>query len=162
MEFSAHLIPEHGHKGIPQLVTDGLLLVGDAAHFVNSSFYHEGTNLAMASGVMAAETILEAKQKGDFSRKALQRYEERLRESFVMKDLERYQGVPDFVAENPKFFQDYPELLIGMLREYFTISETPKEEVWRKILRMRRKNISLVKAFMEMKKFKDVLLGPGL
>ena len=161
LEFSAHLIPEHGYHGIPQLVRDGLLLVGDAAHLVNSSLYHEGTNLAMASGVLAAETIIEAKNKEDFSKKTLCRYEEKLKASFVLKDLEQYQHVPDFMAENPKFFKDYPELLIGMLREYFTVSETPKSEIWKKILRMRKENISLLKAAKEIKRLKDVLLGPG-
>src|SRR3990172_2641635 len=67
IEYSAHMIPEYGYENLPKLVTDGLILVGDSAGFVNTSHYHEGSNLAMESGVIAGETAVRAKLKGDFS-----------------------------------------------------------------------------------------------
>ena len=88
------MIPEPGYKNLPQFVTNGLLIVGDAAGLVNPSLYREGSNMAMASGVMAAETIIEAKEKGDFSEAGLAGYGRRLRESFVMQDLQRYCDAP--------------------------------------------------------------------
>ncbi|MDI6642406.1 MAG: FAD-dependent oxidoreductase, partial [Elusimicrobiota bacterium] len=78
-EYSAHMIPEGGYYNIPRVVFDGLLLIGDCAGLVNTSFFHEGTNLAMASGVYAAETIIEAKRKREFSYRILSSYENKLR-----------------------------------------------------------------------------------
>ena len=65
-EYSAHLIPEGGYDYVSRIYTDGMLVVGDAAMLVNAINW-EGTNLAMTSGTLAGETVIEAKKKGDFS-----------------------------------------------------------------------------------------------
>jgi electron transfer flavoprotein-quinone oxidoreductase len=160
LEYSAHMIPEGGYHQVPTLVTDGCLLVGDAAHFVNASFYHEGTNLAMASGALAAEAIIKAKERGDFSQKSLQGYVEKLQSSFVLKDLHHYRKLSEWTHQNPKFFKDYPDLLIGLIRDYFTISETPKAEIWRQILSKWRGRISLTKTLWELNRFRKAMFGP--
>ncbi len=154
LEYSGHMIPEGGFEQVPQVYTDGLLLVGDAAHLVNASFYHEGTNLAMASGMYAAEAIIEAKEKGDFSAQTLKCYEEKLNDSFVMKDLRKYRAVERWSHENPKFFQEYPFLAIEMLKDYFSISELPKEAVQKEAYRKVRSHISPIQAFFELNKFR--------
>lgn len=59
LEYSAHLIPEGGYKAVPKLYTDGAMVAGDAAGLVNNVHF-EGTNLAMISGKLAAQTALEA------------------------------------------------------------------------------------------------------
>ena len=80
----------------------------DAAQLVN--FVHrEGTNLAMTSGRLAGEAIIEAKRKGDFSAASLKAYDQKIRESFVHKDLQKYKGMHQFLKE-----QD-PELLFDKL-----------------------------------------------
>lgn len=107
-EYSGHLIPEGGYHSIPPLSGDGWVIAGDAAQLVN--FVHrEGTNLAMTSGRLAAEAIIEAKAGGDFSAAALKRYDELIRETFVMKDLKKYRGMHAFLKE-----QD-PDLLFNRL-----------------------------------------------
>ncbi|MHB1627091.1 MAG: FAD-dependent oxidoreductase [Bacilli bacterium] len=91
-EYSGHLIPEGGYDSIPPLSGDGWVICGDAAQLVN--FVHrEGTNLAMTSGRFAAEAIIEAHAKGNFSREGLMGYDRRVRESFVHKDLKKYRGM---------------------------------------------------------------------
>lgn len=160
LEYSAHMIPEGGYHQVPALVTDGFVLVGDAAHFVNSSFYHEGTNLAMGSGMLAAESIIAAKQKGDFSKTSLQPYVDKLQKSFVLKDLYHYRRLSKWTHENPQFFKDYPDLLIDLLKDYFTISETPKGDIWRQILSKWKGRISLVKTLLELNRFRKVMFGP--
>ncbi|MFQ5579581.1 MAG: FAD-dependent oxidoreductase [Nitrospiria bacterium] len=154
LEFSGHMIPEGGFGQVPKVYSDGLLLVGDAAHLVNASFYHEGTNLAMASGVYAAETIIEAKEKDDFSAKTLKRYKEKLNKSFVMKDLKKYRAVEKWSHNNPKFFQEYPHLALDMLKDYFSISETPKEKIQKEAYQKVRAYISPLQAFLELNKFR--------
>ncbi len=59
IEYTAHWLAEGGYSTIPQLVGDGYLIAGDSAMLFNA-LHREGSNLAMASGKMAAETIIDA------------------------------------------------------------------------------------------------------
>ena len=70
VEYSAHLIPEGGLNAMPKLYSDGVMVVGDAAMLVNNVHF-EGTNIAMMSGKLAAETAIEALESGDFSANSL-------------------------------------------------------------------------------------------
>jgi electron transfer flavoprotein-quinone oxidoreductase len=160
LEYSAHMIPEGGYHQVPTLVTDGCLLVGDAAHFVNASFYHEGTNLAMGSGMLAAEAIIEAKQRGDFSKKSLEGYVAKLRNSFILKDLYQYRRLSEWTHNNPQFFKDYPELLIDLVQDYFTLSEESKGDVWRQMMSKWQGRISVVKSLLELNRFRKAMFGP--
>ena len=83
LEYSGHLIPEGGYNRLPQVFADGAVVVGDAAQLVNP-VNREGGNLAMLSGKLAAQAIIEAKANDDFSAMSLSRYRELLDESVVM------------------------------------------------------------------------------
>jgi len=128
LEYSAHLIPHGGYEALPQLYGDGILLVGDAAGLVNISMYPEGTNLAMASGEQAAQTVLEARKKNDFSAATLSDYQRRLEDSFVIKDLKRYRRVTGFLLDTPQFLSDYPNMLLEAAQTFFAVDERPKAE----------------------------------
>lgn len=142
-EYSAHMIPEGGFNAIPELTTDGLMLAGDAAGFVNPSLYKEGTNMAMASGVFAGETAIEAKARGAFSKAALDGYRGRLDRSFVIKDLERFKDVPGLLHSSPELFSAYPELVMEALKTHFTVSDKTKAEIHREIRRLVKEKVSL-------------------
>jgi electron transfer flavoprotein-quinone oxidoreductase len=110
-EYTAHLIPEGGYHSIPPIQGDGWMIVGDAGMFVNG-VHREGSNLAMTTGRLAAETIIELKAEGKaLTAKNLARYRRKLDDSFVMKDLRKYKRLPDIVEKNPQFFTSYPELV---------------------------------------------------
>jgi electron transfer flavoprotein-quinone oxidoreductase len=110
-EYAAHLIPEGGYKAIPKIFGDGWMIVGDSGMFVNA-VHREGSNLAMTSGRIAAETVLElAAAKKPFTQKNLAAYREKLDASFVMKDLKKYRNMPEILHRNPQFFTTYPELI---------------------------------------------------
>ena len=110
-EYTAHLIPEGGYHAIPQVYGDGWMIVGDSGMFVNA-VHREGSNLAMTTGRMAAETIIELHRAGKpMSEANLALYKERLDDSFVMKDLKKYKDMPDIFHSNNQFFTTYPELL---------------------------------------------------
>lgn len=97
-EYSGHLIPEGGYHSIPPLSGDGWVICGDAAQLVN--FVHrEGTNLAMSSGKFAGEAIVSAHKRGDYSRATLSSYDSKVRESFVHKDLKKYQGMHSLMRD---------------------------------------------------------------
>ena len=61
---------------LPQLVADGILIIGDAAHH-SDPISGGGIANAMYSGMFAAETAVDCLNKGDVSAQALKVYEER-------------------------------------------------------------------------------------
>ncbi|MEK7474041.1 MAG: FAD-dependent oxidoreductase [Candidatus Coatesbacteria bacterium] len=141
-EYVAHMIPEGGYESIPKLFANGLLVAGDAAQLVNS-FHREGSNLAMHSGRLAAETIIEAAKRGDFSATALSRYRDRLDDSFVMKDMKQYAGIGSYLEHRPHYFGVYPDLVNDVLFEFFAIDSIPKREKLRIMFRKALESRSL-------------------
>ena len=134
-EYSAHLIPEGGYKAIPQLCDNGVIIVGDAAMLVNN-LHWEGTNLAMISGKLAAETVLEAFEKKDFSKSTLSIYETKLKNSFVLKDMETYKDLMDVMHSRKKAFLSYYMKKINAFFEMFTsVDGVPKKENYHKFIK---------------------------
>jgi electron transfer flavoprotein-quinone oxidoreductase len=150
LEYAAHMIPEGGYTHLPKMVMDGLILTGDAAGLVNASHYHEGSNLAMASGVLAAETVIEAKNRGDFSAAALSSYQQKLDGSFVIQDLRKFQKVSAFFNANPHVLRDYPDVIVGLLKDYFTISDKPKAQIEREVIAKFRREIGVINLVKDM------------
>jgi electron transfer flavoprotein-quinone oxidoreductase len=129
IEYGAHLVPEGGVEMMPQLFTDGLLVVGDAAGLsVNNGFVVRGMDLAIGSGVAAADTILEIKEKGDFSAQALSLYKTKLDASFVMADMRTYAKAPHFM-KNPHLYEAFPAMLTGLMHEIYYQDMTPKKHM---------------------------------
>ena len=134
-EYSAHLIPEGGYKKVPKLCDNGVMIIGDAAMLVNN-LHWEGTNLAMISGKLAAQTAVEALEKRDFTRKTLKNYEKALENSFIMKDLKTYRNLMDIAHQRQKAFMDYYLRKINSFFEMFTsVDSTPKRENYHKFIK---------------------------
>ncbi len=133
-EYQAHLIPEGGFYRIPEVATDGMLVCGDAALLVNS-IHGEGANLAMKSGVFAAETVIEAKKKGDFSKATLSLYKKKLQESFVVQDLKKYRKMPALLHKRKELFTRYPQLASDILYELMRVDGQAKSLKEKKIIK---------------------------
>ncbi|MFQ5702296.1 MAG: NAD(P)/FAD-dependent oxidoreductase, partial [Acidobacteriota bacterium] len=88
LSYGAKTIPEGGYWSVPRLHTAGALIVGDSAGFVNVKQL-KGIHYAMKSGMLAAETAIEAILGDDYSQESLSAYERRLEGSYVMRDLWR-------------------------------------------------------------------------
>ncbi len=128
-EYSAHVIPEGGYKGLSRLYGDGILVAGDAAGFaLNLGVTVRGMEFAIASGIIAAETILDAKEKGDFSAKILSSYEEHLMDTFVLQDLKNNKEMPEYL-ENDDFFTFYPEKFPDFLENVMWFGEGAKGKI---------------------------------
>jgi len=142
-EYCAHLIPEGGFNAIPQIYGDGWMIVGDSGGFVNAA-HREGSNLAMTTGRLAAETVIEAKAAGkELDAKTLKAYKARLDESFVMKDLHKYRRMPDVLHNNPQFFAQYPQLVAQAARTLFTVDGVDKRSKEKEISASFRQSRSL-------------------
>ncbi len=86
VQYGAKTVPVGGYFSIPQCYFDGGLIIGDAANlFISQKI--KGIHVAMKSGMLAAETILEALLTNDFSRETLASYEKKLFDSRIGKDL---------------------------------------------------------------------------
>lgn len=129
VEYSAHTIPEGGLQGIPQLVSDGIIVIGDAAGLcLNQGVTLRGMDMAMVSGVLGARAILAARRKSDFSAGSLATYTRSLKESSIYQDLTTFQHMPEILS-NPRLFDEYPEIASQLLQEILWIGAKPKKKI---------------------------------
>jgi flavin-dependent dehydrogenase len=84
------------------MYTDGVLLAGDAAGLVDS-FNGEGIRFAIASGRFAAETVISAHQRNDFTGHMLSTYQNRCFE-YMGRDLQRAIRATDLCFRHPDLF----------------------------------------------------------
>ena len=135
LEYSAHLIPEGGYKKIPQITDNGVMVCGDAAMFVNNMHW-EGTNLAMISGKIAGETAVIALGRQDFSKEALEHYEQELENTFVIKDLRTYKDLMTIAEERSKeFLGYYPKKINSFFEMFTTVDSIPKRQKYRRFIK---------------------------
>jgi electron transfer flavoprotein-quinone oxidoreductase len=131
VEYSAHLIPVSGLKMMPRLFSDGVLVVGDAAALVlGTGLILEGANFAVASGVAAAKAVIQAKERGDFSRAALGQYERFLQDGGTLRDFQTFRRAPEFL-ENERIYAVYPQWACGLARKIFTSDGKPRRNTVR-------------------------------
>ena len=134
VEYSAHSIPEGGYNELPEIFGDGYLIVGDAANLVDSVHF-EGTNLAIKSGIVAGETIIEAYKKKNFTKKILKNYKKKLNETFVIKDLKTYKNViPTLLKRKNSIFSYYPKKIDEYFKLWTTANNKGKKQGYRNFL----------------------------
>lgn len=149
VEYSAHAIPEALNRAMPRLVTDGLIVVGDAAGLaLNMGISVRGMDFALVSGALAAQSILEARAESDTSARSLARYEKSLRNSFVLKDQTTFAGMHSFL-ENPRLYELYPQTILKLLKSVFEIGDGPKPGLWRTAMAALRE-VPLTKALADL------------
>ena len=84
--YGAKAIPEGGYYAMPRPYADGLLIVGDSAGFLNAQRL-KGIHLAVKSGMLAAETILDSLVQEDSSAAVLKGYADRFERSWARQEL---------------------------------------------------------------------------
>ncbi|MAJ59033.1 MAG: hypothetical protein CBC48_03025 [bacterium TMED88] len=82
VRYGAKCVPMGGLYSQPKLYCNGALLVGDAAGMLNPMKL-AGVHMAIKTGMLAAETIVDALAKQDFSTKTLGDYTERYKNSWA-------------------------------------------------------------------------------
>ena len=155
IEYSGHLIPEGGYDMIPTLYADGCLVAGDAGMLcINLGYQVRGMDYAVASGEIAARTVLEALEAGDTSTAKLASYRAKLENSFVLKDLQAYRNFPAFMEGTPRIFNGYPEMAAGIMKSMFIVDGSPVEPI-------RKKAMAPVKQIGVWTLLKDLRKGVG-
>ncbi len=82
VRYGAKCVPMGGLYSQPKLYCNGAMLVGDAAGMLNPMKL-AGVHMAIKTGMLAAETIVDALARQDFSSKTLGDYTERYKNSWA-------------------------------------------------------------------------------
>ena len=90
--YGAKVIPEGGYYSVPQVVADGVMIVGDGAGLVDT-LRIKGIHIAAQSGRAAAETLAACWNNDDFSFEALKPYGDKLKKTEGWKQLKRVKNV---------------------------------------------------------------------
>ena len=122
LEYSAHLVTEGGYTMIPKLYDDGVLVTGDAAALViNIGYTVRGMDFAIESGRLAAETLIKAKEKKDYSANMLSTYKQMLDDSFVIKTMKHYSKAPKMM-EHKEIYGAYPKMMNDIMEKMFIVT----------------------------------------
>lgn len=86
VRYGAKTIPEGGWWSRPRPFVDGALIIGDSGSNLNPARL-KGIHMAIKTGMLAAETALDALSKGDTSAAVLEGYADRVENSWVKEEL---------------------------------------------------------------------------
>ncbi len=150
-EYSAHLIPEGGYKNLPKLYASGVMIAGDAAGLINSAHF-EGTNFAIESGKLAGETAIIALNLDNYKYNVLKIYEEKLRRSFVLKDLKSYRNVVETIySRKNSFLKYYPDKMGEFFHTLHCVDNKPKKGKFRAFAGKFFTQRSIIEIFRDIK-----------
>jgi electron transfer flavoprotein-quinone oxidoreductase len=142
-EYSAHLIPEAGLSMMPEMTGDGLLIAGDAAALcLAAGIWLEGVNFAMASGMYAGRTVVEAIGNGDVSQRGLGGYARRLSDTFVLRDHRKLRRAPELVLSD-RVQHLYPSMVTGIAERMFRVDNPAAKPGLRRIVHEERKRAGI-------------------
>ena len=131
VEYSAHVVSSGDSRAMPkELYKDGILIAGEAANLLmNAGKAIQGMDYAMRSGILAAETIVKAKEKGDYNSATLKEYRKVMDESYIMKDIKNFQDAVHLLHTDT-MQNKIPNLVCDFGCQFFTIKNepTPKSE----------------------------------
>jgi electron transfer flavoprotein-quinone oxidoreductase len=124
-EYSAHLIPEAGFDMMPELVTDGMLVAGDAAALcLAAGIWLEGVNFAIGSGAAAGRAAVDALRQENVTAGGLASYRYLLESSFVMADHRKLRKAHHLILSERTQVR-YPQVACDIAEAMFTV-ENPK------------------------------------
>jgi electron-transferring-flavoprotein dehydrogenase len=142
IRYGAKAIPMGGLSSMPKPYANGCLLIGDAAGFCNAERL-AGVHLAIKSGMLAAETLVDALARKDSSAATLGGYAERYRGSWAYQEHRQARnfhgafarGLPFFFLNEPfRLFLTRGRGLVDDLRfeaghrRYRKLAELPPEK----------------------------------
>ncbi|MGL4668715.1 MAG: FAD-dependent oxidoreductase [Saezia sp.] len=134
-EYSAHMVPEGGIHMLPTLNKGNVLLAGDAAGFcLNLGYTIRGMDYAILSGEIAAQTIIEAKEKGALEGASLSAYQSKLEESIILRDMKTFRNAPGFIEHTSRMFKEYPQMMENVFYSLFSVNEKPAALAMKKLM----------------------------
>lgn len=144
VEYSGHVVSTGDIRAMPkEIYGDGVMIVGEAANLLmNSGKAIQGMDYAMESGVLAAETAVEARDKKDFSTATLKAYRKRLEDSYVLKDMKNFQKAVQLLHK-PEMHEEVPYVLCDFGKKFFSVKNEPTPKTTSMLLDSVKKHSSL-------------------
>ena len=150
VEYDAHMIPEAGPKMLTRPYTDGMLVAGDAAgHLLNNGYTFRGIDIAIQAGVAAAQTVLEARKKKDYSAGTLQTFERKLRADPALKDMYTFNRVPAYLRKG-RLYNAYPELVCAAAEAVYRVDGNGKKKIFKELRSQAKGRVSLFSLVRDM------------
>ncbi len=150
IEYDAHMIPEAGPKMLTRPYTGGMLVAGDAAgHLLNNGYTFRGVDMAIVSGIAAAQTILEARKRKDYSAQSLQTYARRLREEPALKDMYTFSKVPRYLRNN-RLYNVYPELVCSAAEAIYRVDGNRKRKIYKELRTQTKGKVSTISLIRDL------------
>lgn len=142
LEYSAKVVSTGDMEVMPkEIYGDGVLVAGEAANLVlNAGRAIQGMDYAMRSGLLAAETVIEARRAADFSSAFLKNYRTALENSYVLQDLNNFQKAVE-VLHSPEMFTSVPRMVCDFGREFFTVDNKPTRKAYQILRDVRKKHM---------------------
>ena len=75
-----------------------------------------------------------------------------------MKDLAHYRDAVHFLRSNREFVDDYQRLTVELVRDYFTVDDTPKTEVRKRLIRKVRDEVAFLRLARQMWRARKTLV----
>lgn len=120
LNYGAAVLPEGGLASLPQsFQVNGGLLLGDALGLLDMKSL-AGVDKAIESGYLAAETIIDAFKKRDFSAEALSSYQDELNHSPYMDKFKANRYFRKAFLDNPKLLENYIPKILKSIDDFGT------------------------------------------
>ncbi len=151
IEYGGRMTLEGGLSMMPKrLYAPGLLVVGDAAGFlVNTGYTIRGVDTAVYSGKLAAETVIEALNKGGFTEDNLKSYEDKVKRSYIYRELKAHSAIED-VMRDPFYFTKIPQVLVKAAGKLFEADYEEPTLVGGLLEASRESEVSLMKMLFKL------------
>jgi electron transfer flavoprotein-quinone oxidoreductase len=151
IEYGGRLTLEGGLSMMPKrLYAPGLLVVGDAAGFlINTGYTIRGVDTAVYSGKLAAETVIEALNKGGFTEDNLKSYEDKIKRSYIYRELKAHSAIED-VMRDPFYFTKIPQVLVKTAGKLFEADYEEPTLVGSLLEASRESEVSLTKMLFKL------------
>lgn len=140
VEYAAHLVPELGLSGVPEkLYREGLLVVGDAAGFgINTGFLIRGIDMAIVSGLAAANAVIQAADPAAVG----PLYMQELERTLLLPTMKVFAGWHN-IMDIPRLFDEYPRLVNEAMQYLYTVDGKVPEKLFEAMFAIVKKHVSI-------------------
>lgn len=139
VEYGAHLVPEVGYHAMPKsLYRDGLILVGDAAGMVvNTGTIIRGIDLAIISGIAAAQAIIKNENVSNVG----PAYLKELEVLDLLSTMKLYANFHELMS-NRRMVSVYPTMANEMMKSLFAVDGKLPERIDKAMLKILKKHVT--------------------
>ena len=146
VEYGAHLVPEVGYHAMPKnLYKDGLVIIGDAAGMVvNTGTIIRGIDLAIVSGVAAANAILKSENESNVG----PAYLKELENLALLPTMKLYANFHKLMS-NRRMVTAYPAMANEMMKVLFAVDGKVPERMNKAMLKVLKKHITIAQLLQD-------------